>query len=245
MAINDAKNLKTSRRVATVWVIISMAVAVMIGITGYALVQSGVITDPSDPNKETIIITIAQAISRYGYIFALCAGVILAGILAATMSTADSQLLTAASGVTNDICENFFGIRLSDKKSILVARLSVIGISVLSVIFARDPDSSVFQVVSFAWAGFGASFGPVMLAALFWKRSTKWGAIAGMVSGGAMVFIWKYGISKLGGVFAIYELLPAFIFGLIVLVVVSLLTKQPEKEIILEFDETVKECKAK
>ena len=84
-----------------------------------------------------------------------------------------------------------------------------------------------------------------MLAALFWKRSTKWGAIAGMVSGGAMVFIWKYGISKLGGVFAIYELLPAFIFGLIVLVVVSLLTKQPEKEIILEFDETVKECKAK
>lgn len=245
MAINDAKNLKTSRRVATVWVIISMAVAVMIGITGYALVQSGVITDPTDPNKETIIITIAQAISRYGYIFALCAGVILAGILAATMSTADSQLLTAASGVTNDICENFFGIRLSNKKSMLVARLSVIGISVLAVIFARKPDSSVFQVVSFAWAGFGASFGPVMLAALFWKRSTKWGAVAGMVSGGAMVFIWKYGISKLGGVFAIYELLPAFIFGLIVLVVVSLLTKQPEKEIMLEFDETVKECKAK
>ena len=127
----------------------------------------------------------------------------------------------------------------------LVARLSVIGISVLAVIFARKPDSSVFQIVSFAWAGFGASFGPVMLAALFWKRSTKWGAVAGMVSGGAMVFIWKYGISKLGGVFAIYELLPAFIFGLIVLVVVSLLTKQPEKEIMLEFDETVKECKAK
>lgn len=127
----------------------------------------------------------------------------------------------------------------------LVARLSVIGIAVLAVFFARDPDSSVFHVVSFAWAGFGASFGPVMLAALFWKRSTKWGAIAGMVSGGAMVFIWKYGISKLGGLFAIYELLPAFIFGLIVLIVVSLLTGQPDKEAILEFEETVKECKAK
>ena len=245
MAIDDAKKLKTSRRVATVWVIISMAVAVMIGITGYALVQSGVISDPSDPNKETIIITIAQTISKYGYIFALCAGVILAGILAATMSTADSQLLTAASGVTNDICENFLGIKLSNKKAMLVARLSVIGIAVLAVFFARDPDSSVFHVVSFAWAGFGASFGPVMLAALFWKRSTKWGAIAGMVSGGAMVFIWKYGISKLGGLFAIYELLPAFIFGLIVLIVVSLLTGQPDKEAILEFEETVKECKAK
>ena len=245
MAIDDAKKLKTSRRVATVWVIISMGIAVMIGITGYALVQAGVIADPADPNKETVIIEIAQAISKYGYIFALCAGVILAGILAATMSTADSQLLTAASGVTNDICKEFFKIKLSDKISMLIARLSVIAIAILAVIFARDPDSSVFQVVSFAWAGFGASFGPVMLAALFWKRSTKWGALAGMISGGAMVFIWKYGISKLGGVFAIYELLPAFVFGLLVLVIVSLITKKPDKEIISEFDEMAKECKAK
>lgn len=245
MAIDDAEKLKTSRRVATVWVVISMGIAVLIGVTGYALVQSGVITDPSDPNKETVIITIAQAISRYGYIFALCAGVILAGILAATMSTADSQLLAAASGVTNDICENFFGIKLSTKKSMLVARLSVVAIAILAIIFARDPDSSVFRVVSFAWAGFGATFGPVMLAALFWKRSTKWGALAGMISGGAMVFIWKYGIAKLGGVFAIYELLPAFIFGLVVLVVVSLLTKKPSEEIILEFDKAAAQCKAK
>lgn len=245
MAIDDAKKLKTSRRVATTWVVISMGIAVLIGVTGYALVQSGIIADPSDPNKETVIIAIAQAISRYGYIFALCAGVILAGILAATMSTADSQLLTAASGVTNDICENFFGIKLSNKKSMLVARLSVVAIAILAIIFARDPNSSVFQVVSFAWAGFGAAFGPVMLAALFWKRSTKWGALAGMISGGAMVFIWKYGIAKLGGVFAIYELLPAFIFGLIVLVVVSLLTKKPSEEIIHEFDQTAAQCKAK
>ncbi len=245
MAIEDAKKLKTSRRVATVWVIISMGIAVLIGITGYALVQAAVINDPADINKETVIIEIAQTISKYGYIFALSAGVILAGILAATMSTADSQLLTAASGVTNDICENFFSVKLSNKKSMLIARLSVIGITVLAILFARDPDSSVFKVVSFAWAGFGASFGPVMLAALFWKRSTKWGALAGMLSGGAMVFIWKYGISKLGGVFAIYELLPAFLVGLIVLIAVSLLTKKPDKQILDEFDQTVAECRAK
>lgn len=244
MAIDDAKNLKTSRRVATVWVIISMGIAVLIGVTGYVLAQSGIITDPADPNKETVIIEIAQAISRYGYIFALCAGIILAGILAATMSTADSQLLTAASAVTNDVCENFLGIKLSSKRSMLIARLSVVAIAVLAIIFASDEKSSVFSVVSFAWAGFGASFGPVMLAALFWKRSTKWGALAGMLSGGAMVFIWKYGIARLGGVFAIYELLPAFVFGLLVLVVVSLLTAKPEKEVITEFEKTVEECKA-
>lgn len=127
----------------------------------------------------------------------------------------------------------------------LIARLSVVGITALAILFARDPNSSVFQVVSFAWAGFGASFGPVMLAALFWKRSTKWGALAGMIAGGAMVFIWKYGISKLGGIFAIYELLPAFLFGLIVLVVVSLATAKPDKQMLAEFDQTVKDCKAK
>ena len=102
---------------------------------------------------------------------------------------------------------------------------------------AWNPESSVFKIVSFAWAGFGAAFGPVVLLALFWKRSNLPGAIAGMVSGGAMVFLWKFVISKLGGAFAIYELLPAFIFAIIINVVVSLCTKEPDAEMVKEFDE--------
>ena len=244
MAIEDHKKLKTSRRVASVWVVISMGVAVLIGVTGVAMVQAGVIPEPSDPSKETVIIEIARAIGRYGYIFALCAGVILAGILAATMSTADSQLLTAASGVTNDICQNFFGIRLKPRTSMWLARLSVMAIAVIAVFFARNPDSSIFKVVSFAWAGFGAAFGPVMLAALFWKRANRWGALAGMLTGGVMVFVWKFLISGLGGVFAIYELLPAFLCGLFALVVVSLLTPPPEQRLVREFDKALRESRA-
>jgi sodium/proline symporter len=120
-----------------------------------------------------------------------------------------------------------------------LARISVILISVVAIFLARDPSSSVFRIVSFAWAGFGAAFGPVMLAALFWKRANKWGAIAGMISGGAMVFIWKYLIAPMGGVWAIYELLPAFIVGMVAIVVVSLLTAKPETSICETFD-TVK-----
>ena len=163
-------------------------------------------------------------------------GIIISGILAATMSTADAQLLGAASGVTHNILTDVCGIKMSDKTNMLIARITVIGIAVLGVYFASDPNSSIFRVVSFAWAGFGATFGPLMLLSLFWKRTNKAGAIAGMVSGAGMVFLWKLVISKLGGVFAIYELLPAFIFSAIVIVVVSLLTKAPSKEIEEDFE---------
>ena len=152
------------------------------------------------------------------------------------MSTADAQLLAAASGVTHNILTNVLGIKLSDKKTMLIARITVLGVAVLGIIFASDPNSSIFRVVSFAWAGFGATFGPVMLFALFWKRCNKWGALAGMVTGGVMIFVWKFGVAKLGGIFAIYELLPAFIISSIVIVVVSLLTAAPEKEIVEEFE---------
>ena len=109
-------------------------------------------------------------------------------------------------------------------------------ISIIAIFLASDPNSSVFNIVSFAWAGFGAAFGPVVLFALFWKRTTKWGALAGMVSGGVMIFVWKYVIAKLGGVFAIYELLPAFIIACVAIVVVSLITKAPEKEVVEDFE---------
>ena len=109
-------------------------------------------------------------------------------------------------------------------------------IAIIAVIFAQDPNSSIFGIVSFAWAGFGASFGPVVLLALFWRRSNKYGALAGMIAGGAMVFIWKYLVRPLGGILDIYELLPAFLLGCIVIVAVSLLTPAPEKEIIEEYE---------
>ena len=119
----------------------------------------------------------------------------------------------------------------------IVARVTLIAISVIGVIIAWDSNSSVFGIVSFAWAGFGAVFGPVMLLSLFWKRSNRYGALAGMVVGGIMVFVWKYAIAKLGGIFDIYELLPAFICGFLVNVVVSLITSKPDDEIIEVFDE--------
>ena len=238
MAIDDPNKLKTSRRVASVWVVFSMSFAVLIGVVGYSLMQAGYVGPyESASAAETVIVDISKFISERGYIPALMAGVFLAGILASTMSTADSQLIAASSSVTQDILINKCHLKLSEKKQMLLARASVIVISVIAVFFAMDQESSVFRIVSFAWAGFGAAFGPVMLFGLFWKRTNKWGALAGMITGGTMVFIWKYVIAKIGGVFAIYELLPAFILASLAIVVVSLLTKAPEEEIVAVYEE--------
>lgn len=234
MAIEDEKKLKLSRRVASVWVVIAMGISIFIGIMGYSLVQNGTITNLED--SEKIIVIIADLISRHGFIFAILAGLVLSGILASTMSTADSQLLAAASSISEDIAGGVFKVKLTEKKTMAIARVTVLFISLIGVFLALNPDSSVFRIVSFAWAGFGASFGPLVLFALFWKRCNKWGALAGMISGGAMVFIWKFGIAKLGGIFAIYELLPAFLVACVAIVVVSLLTEAPEKEIVEEFE---------
>ena len=237
MAINDENKLKTSRRVGTVWVVISLGVAVVIGIVGYGMAKAGAIDMfTSSSAAENLIPTVANLIASHGVLFAILAGILLAGILAATMSTADAQLLAAASGITHNIMTDVLGVKLSDKKTMTIARIAVICIAVLAVLFALDPESSIFSIVSFAWAGFGATFGPVMLFGLFWKRCNKWGAIAGMLSGAAMVFIWKYAIAPMGGVLAIYELLPAFVISCIFIVAVSLLTKAPEAEIVAEFE---------
>ena len=235
MAIEDENKLKLSRRVASTWVVISMGVAIVIGVVGNAMTAAGALEELSD--AETIIVRIATLISQHGPLAALLAGVILAGILAATMSTADSQLLAASSSVSQDLACDFLGLKLEGKKGMLVARSVMVAISLVAAFLARDPNSSVFRVVSFAWAGFGAAFGPTMLMALFWKRSNKWGALAGMITGGVMVFVWKFLIAPLDGVWAIYELLPAFLAALAVHVVVSLLTPAPEKELVAAFEE--------
>ena len=230
MAIEDEDKVRVSRRIATIWVVISMTVAVLIGVVGLTMSKVGAL--PALEDSETIIIAIAQSISSHGILAALIAGVILAGILAATMSTADSQLLAAASSVSQNIIRDLFGIKLSQKKSMTVARVTVVIIAVISIFLARNPNSSVFRIVSFAWAGFGATFGPIVLFALFWKRSNMWGALCGMIAGGVMVFVWKFGISTLGGVFGIYELLPAFVAACAVNIIVSLLTPAPSAEVL-------------
>ena len=234
MAIEDAKKLDLSRRVATVCVVISMTVAIFIGVIGNAMTKVGSI--PALEDSETILITISDLIARHGALAALVAGVILAGILAATMSTADSQLLAASSSASQNILKEVLIKDMNEKTGMLTARITVLIIAVVGIFIARDSNSSVFQIVSFAWAGFGASFGPLVLLALFWKRSNLPGALAGMVSGGIMVFVWKFLVRPMGGVLGIYELLPAFLVALIINIAVSLLTKAPSQEIQEEFD---------
>ncbi|MBO5776024.1 MAG: sodium:proline symporter, partial [Clostridia bacterium] len=166
----------------------------------------------------------------------IIAGFVMAGILAATISSSDSYLLIAASSVSKNIFQGVFKKNATDKQVLWTSRITLITIAVIAAVIALDRDSIIFKIVSFAWAGFGATFGPIMLFSLFWKRTTRAGAIAGMVGGAGMVFLWKLVISKLGGVFAIYELLPAFIFSTILIVVVSLLTKKPSAEIEADFE---------
>ena len=245
MAIENADKLKTSRRVASVWVVISMGVAVLIGVIGYSLMKNGILpTYESATAAETIIVDIASFLSTYGYVPAITGGIILAGILASTMSTADSQLLAAASSVSQNLIVEAFRINVSAKVNMIIARVTVIVVSIVAIFLAADPSSSVFGIVSFAWAGFGAVFGPVILCALFWKRANKQGAIAGMIAGGVTIFVWKFVIRKVfaGSILDIYELLPAFIVGLVAIVVVSLLTPAPSKDILNTYDDVKVAC---
>ena len=246
MAIDDKNKVKISRRIASVWVVLAMGVAVFIGIIGNALTVNGTVAPLETSSKaETIVLEMATVLSKHSVGAALIAGLIFAGILACTMSTSDSQLLAASSSMSENLLKGVFHIKLSEKQSMIAARAVLLIIAVLGIVLAWDQNSSVFRVVSFAWAGFGATFGPVMLTSLFWKRSNKYGALAGLITGGVMIFVWKFAISKLGGVFAIYELLPAFLCALIAIVVVSLLTKAPEQEIVDEFEAVSAEMKQK
>ena len=246
MAIEDEKKLHISRRVGSVWVVISMSVAILIGVCGYTLMKSGIVPDyASTSDSERTIIDIASKISTYGILPAIVGGVILAGILASAMSTSDSQLLAATSSVTQNIIQDFFKIKISQKSSMWLARVMVLVISAIAVFLAMDPDSSVFRIVSFAWAGFGATFGPAILFALFWRRSNKWGVLSGMIGGGVMIFVWKFVIRAAfaGTWLDIYELLPAFIVNVILVVVISLATKAPDDKLVKEFDEVVGSAK--
>ena len=228
MVIRKEDELKRSRRIAMVWVVISLSVAVFIGIVGRQLFPATHLTKSA---AENIFITMSEA-----YLPPLLAGFVMAGILAATISSSDSYLLIAASAFSKNMFQGIFRKSATDKHVMKVSRITLLVLALIGILIALDENSVIFEIVSFAWAGFGATFGPAMLFSLFWKRINKPGAIAGMVGGAAMVFFWKLVLNGLGGVFSIYELLPAFIFSSVCIVVVSLLTKAPSKEIEEDFE---------
>ncbi len=228
MAIKKSSELKLSRRIAVIWVAISLTAAVAIGMIGRVLYPAALLTQSA---SESIFILMST-----NFFFPLFAGIVMAGILAATISSSDSYLLIAASAFSKNIYQGIMKKEASDKAVLYVSRATLLVISAIAMIIALDENSIIFKVVSFAWAGFGATFGPIMLFSLFWKRVTRSGAIAGMVTGGGMVFIWKLLIKPMGGVFGIYELFPAFVLSCIAIVVVSLMSREPSKEIQDEFE---------
>ena len=164
---------------------------------------------------------------------AFIAGIFLCGILAASMSTADSQLLSASSAIGQDIYKGLIKKDASDKTVLLISRISVFVIAIVGLILALNPNSSIFGLVSYAWAGFGGTFGPLIILALYWKKTTAPGAVAGLLTGGITVVAWH---NLHGGLFDVYEILPAFIICLVVTIIVSLATK-PDEDVLKTFDE--------
>ena len=204
-----------------------------IGVIGRALYPTALTTSSEAENVFILLAT--------NLLPAVLAGLVMAGILAATISSSDSYLLIAASAFSKNIFQGLIHKKASDKQVLVISRITLLAITGVAIIIALDENSVIFNIVSFAWAGFGATFGPLMLMSLFWKRINRWGAIAGMIGGGVMVFVWNLAIRPLGGIWDVYELLPAFIFSCICIVVVSLLTPAPSKEIQQEFEEVKKE----
>ena len=228
MAIRDPKELTLSRRIATIWCAISLAAAVGIGLMGRALYPTAFLTPSS---AERIFILLSTK-----FFPAFFAGIVMSGILAATISSSDSYLLISASAFSKSLYHGIFKKDASDREVLLVTRITLLVIAAIAMIIALDENSIIFRIVSFAWAGFGATFGPLMIFSLFWKRLNRAGAIAGMVTGGVMVFFWKLVLNPLGGAWAIYELLPAFVASCIAIVIVTLLTEEPPAAIQEEFE---------
>ncbi|MDR2492291.1 MAG: sodium/proline symporter [Coriobacteriales bacterium] len=231
MAIRSSREVGRARRIATSWCVVSLFSAVAIGLVGRALLPADLLTSSS---AETIFISLATLLMP-----AFLAGIMMSGILAATMSSSDSYMLIASSAVAKNLFGGLLKRKATDRQVLVVARATMVAILLFGIFVAADANSSIFDVVAYAWAGFGAAFGPVMLAALFWRRVNLYGALAGMLCGGATIFIWRNLIKPLGEQFevlGIYELLPGFIVGIVALVVVSLVTKPPAKAITDEFD---------
>jgi sodium/proline symporter len=228
MAVNKTSNIRKSRNIAVIWCFLSMFAAIAIGLIGRAYLP-GLLT--SAGTSETIFIHMSTR-----FFPPLIAGVVISGILAASMSSSDSYMLIASSAVSNDLVKGIIKKDADEALVMWIARAAMLGVTVFGVIMALSGNESIFRIVSYAWAGLGAAFGPLVLFSLFWKRTTFPAAVAGMLSGGIMVIVWKNLIAKAGGVFAIYELLPAFIISCLVIWIVSLCTRQDDKTIDEEFE---------
>lgn len=229
MAIRKEGELARSRRIAVVWVVISLAVAVFIGIVGRALYPTAL---TSVTESENVFILLSTKLLP-----PLLAGLVMSGILAATISSSDSYLLIAASSLAKNFYQGVAKKHAGDQEVMRVSRITLIAITLVAILIALDEKSVIFAIVSFAWAGFGATFGPLMLFSLFWKRINRAGAIAGVLGGGCMVFFWKLVVRPMGGAWNIYELLPAFLFSCALIVLVSLFTAPPSAELQEEFEQ--------
>ena len=228
LGIRSEEEVKTSRRIAIVWVVISMFCAVAIGMIGRSIIPAELLSQSA---AESIFIVLSKMMLP-----AFFCGLVVSGILAASMSSASSYLLITGSSVAENIFRGVFKKNATDNQVLIVSRITLACVLIFGCFIAWDENSVIFNVVSYAWAGLGASFGPLTLFALYWRRTNKAGAIAGMVAGAAMVIIWHNLIKPMGGVFGIYELLPAFLFSCLAIVVFSLLTKEPEQAVLDEFD---------
>ncbi len=220
MAIRSVREIKVARRIGMSWMIISLTGAIAVGLVGAAYIKSidGNLSDP-----ETIFIFLSNTLFD-----PLVSGFLLAAILAAIMSTISSQLLVTSCSLTEDIYHTFLRKKASDTELVLVGRLCIVAVALLAIFLAHDRDSSILSLVSNAWAGFGAAFGPVVLLSLFWARMTRQGALAGIVVGASVVLLWIYGdftINNQTPSDYIYEIVPGFFAGVIAIVTVSLLTK--------------------
>lgn len=242
MAIKSDSMVKKSATIAIIWVVLSLGAAVAVGAVGRAFVPG-----LEGPQQENVfIVTIQKMFINDGAIVpaAIIGGILLCGILAAIMSTADSQLLVTSSSISGDIVKGVIAKNAKDKTLVWISRGAVIVVAAIAYLIARDPNSSVMGLVSNAWAGFGATFGPLVLLSLFWKRTNRAGALAGMISGGVSVILWDNipmlqgadGLVSIGTATGVYSLLPCFFISAIAIVIVSLLTKAPSAEIQKEFE---------
>ncbi|OKP59997.1 sodium/proline symporter PutP [Bacillus cereus] len=226
MAITSIKDLKTSRRIGIGWMTISIIGAMLTGLIGiaYYAKNNATLQDP-----EMVFVTFSN-ILFHPYI----TGFLLSAILASIMSSISSQLLVISSAVTEDFYKTFFRRNASDKELVFIGRLSVLVVAMIAVVLAYHPSDTILTLVGYAWAGFGSAFGPAILLSLYWKRTNKWGVLAGMIVGALVVITWVQ-ISSLKA--TMYEMVPGFFCSLLTVIVVSLLTKEPVKAVHREFNE--------
>ena len=249
MSINNPAEVKGSRRIAMSWVTISLGAATVIGLVFHLyLKQRGLTLADVGNDPEKMFMVMINGIFSGGFCARVFAGILLSAIMAAIMSTADSQLLVSASSFSNDLYKVVLRKRASNRELIVVSRLAVGAVAIVALVMAMNTQSEFFKVVmkmvSFAWAGFGAAFGPLILLSLFWRRTNLAGAIAGMVVGATTCFVWKFVLADYAGtheIFGLYELAPGFLFAFVTTVVVSLVTKRPSAEMLAEFDAVKKE----